>query len=240
MEKGELRGEGGSLYHVFSAGSPKLEMPEKPEINPQEPKDIIEYKERVFEVHPAWIFYLSDIPENLKGRIELTTSRGMSMMYDDGVYGCHYCNHAGFNLADMFAQISEDCQTAVIDDSQSRCMYEPTNVMRASACFNSRDGFAFMVLRDSCVVYDSTIEYLAEKGLLDEFEVDREFDFVSLENLIENPDLFEKYKIHVPESYFDENSNNLDSEKLGNNKRKDNPGFFRRIFNYFSNHFFKN
>lgn len=196
---------------LTSEDGKEIPMPEKPKIDPNKPKDVIKYKDQVFEVNGDWVFYLSKLPDILPERINRACQWGMGMMYPDGGYGCHYCNHYKHNLDKLKAELESNPPTGGIEvggtnivigepiimhTSEAGCGYEELNVRWAGTLEDRETGAIAIALREPCVVDEATIEVLVQRGLLNEFEVPgKEFDFPTLEQLSNNPEIEKKYTL---------------------------------------------
>lgn len=85
---------------VFSVTN-EPEVPEEPEIDKTLPKDVIKYKNRIFEVPKEMIYYLGDLPENLSARINMALEYGMSHIAENGIYSCLNCKFSKHNINDI-------------------------------------------------------------------------------------------------------------------------------------------
>jgi hypothetical protein len=178
----------------------EIPFPKKPKIRRNSHKDVVQYHDRVFEVPPEMIYYFSDLPDVLEARIKRALENGMMHMYPDGSYGCHYCGYYAMNLQKMIAEnpgkviIHNTSGTPGI--SVSGCTYDGVmNVRWATRLTNKKSGVVVMAQKKPCVVYDSMLVEMIERGLLDEYESDRKFDFPTIPELEENPELQEKYRV---------------------------------------------
>jgi len=120
-------------------------------------------------------------------------------MYPNGAYGCFYCGHYAHNpikkaLETGTAQIHNVDGTPGI--GVNGCRYPGKDIRRASPFENKQNKKLVMIQRTPCVVSDATIEELAERGVLDQYEVKgRVFDFPTFDQLENNPELEDKYMI---------------------------------------------
>ena len=92
---------------ISSEGGKPMPMPPEPKIDESLPKDVIEYKGRLFEVPQEVIMYLEKHPDVLPMRIGRAELNGMIFMYFDGGYACEYCNHYAYNLGVLVTESLE-------------------------------------------------------------------------------------------------------------------------------------
>jgi hypothetical protein len=218
----------------FISSSVEIEVPKMPSVDEAYTKDVVLYKGRLFELHPAVIGYLAALPQIRPKRIERACSLGMGFMYPDGSYGCHYCNHSSNNLErlvsgaedrETIAEVEVDGEKVPIgapiihNTSEKECRFEELNVKWATACTNGK--VVVMVVKKPCVVHEAPIETLVEGKLLDSYEVHgRNFDYPSFDDMVNDEALQKKYAVKIPEQKQIPEQN----------------GFFRRLY---SSLFFK-
>ena len=206
-----VKGESFNLEHVASSSDGKeIPAPERPQIDENTPKSVIRYKDRIFEVPAPMVHYLADLPENLPSRIRRAIENGMGFMYADGAFACWYCNHYRANLATIMEsevqRLNETgdnprpiavSQAGTPGVSVSGCFYMgDENVRFARPYTNPRTGAVVIAQGKPCVVYDTMIADLVERGLLDEYEVKgKKFNYPTLDELKENPRLEKAYTI---------------------------------------------
>ncbi len=182
-----------------SVDGKKIPFPQEPVITEDSPRDFIKYNGRVFEVPTATYHYLQNLPEVLEARIKRAREMGMAFMYPDGGYSCHYCNHYVNNLDKLLSQ--SDGEEVIIHNTQgepktgvTNCLYERVeDVARATFMQNEERGLIVIAKTNPCVVEDATILEISERGYFDEYEVDREFDFPTIQELEENPKLIKRF-----------------------------------------------
>ena len=105
MHEGKIRWKDSGLECLATSMDGKeIPVPEKPQVDESSPRDVIEYKGKIFEVPSDMIFYLSKQPDVLRARINRALENGMGFIYPDGSYGCWYCNHYTDNLAKTFSE----------------------------------------------------------------------------------------------------------------------------------------
>jgi len=212
----------------FISSSVEIEVPKMPSVDDAYTKDVVLYKGRIFELHPAVIHYLAGLPQILPKRIERACGLGMGFMYPDGGYGCHYCNHSSMNIEKLvsgaenretIAELEVDGEKLAIgapiihNTSEKDCRFEELNVRWASAVTDGK--IIVMVVKKPCVVHEATIETLIEGKLLDSYEVHgRKFDYPSFEEMVNDEELQKKYAVKQPEQ----------------KQMPEQMGFFRRLY----------
>ncbi len=197
-----IRGNKGFRLEQLVSTADEIEpaLPDKPVITDKSPRDVISYKGRIFEVPIDMIYYLADLPPNLKARIRRAEEYGMNNMSPDGAYGCWYCNHNQNNIARLLSSPAADGQCIILNSpgtpgiSVENCIYEGRGTVQWATTFlNKKKLTTVMAQKTPCVVYDAMIEVLAEKGLFDEYEVKgREFNYQTIEDLKKDPALEDK------------------------------------------------
>lgn len=170
----------------------RIQPTEKPEINDNSPKDVIECNGRVFEVPTEMIEHLALLPDNLAARIDRAVQNGMRFMYDDGGFGCHHCNHYALDVGQEAMRTGTTIHYQV---DERKCRYKQNGVKWAGRFYDKQTGAAVMAQKKPCVVLDSLIKELVGRGLLDQYEVQRKFDFPTLSELKENPELVDTYQV---------------------------------------------
>ncbi|MBI5881289.1 hypothetical protein HZB90_04115, partial [archaeon] len=162
------------------------------------PNDVILYRGRMFEVHPAMLDYLASQPGTLNARIDRAMRNGMAIMDTDGAYGCtHYAQNLGALLAESGGRMVIHNVKENLDNSIKGCKYERTDDLKWARAVRSRGtGKIVMAQRNPCVVEDAKVTVLADNGLLDECEVQgREFNYPTVAQLIADPALADRYEV---------------------------------------------
>ena len=185
-----------NIRSLITIGGNEARMPEKPVID-DTPKDVIKYKERVFEVPTKTVLSLADLPENLDTRIKRTIENGMNFIYPDGIFSCHYCGYYSPHNVMVINNTRSAHREGRVGIYVRGCEYKRAEDVRWVTSFTQESsGKAVMAQRTPCVVYDSMIAQLIETGQLDEFEVEgREFDYPTIGDLIGMPELQQHYKL---------------------------------------------
>jgi hypothetical protein len=203
----ELRGHKGFRLEKLFSSADKIEpaLPEKPKITKKSQIDIVFYKGRIFEVPVEMIYYLANLPPNLKARIQRAEKYGMTIMSPDGCYGCWYCNHYQNNIARIFSNPAESGGFIIMHAkgmpgiSVEECIYEGRgDVKWATTLVNEKKGIRVVAQKTPCVVNDAQIEVLAEKGLFDRYEVKgKEFNYPTVGELEKDPLLEKKVGVRM-------------------------------------------
>jgi len=188
-----------------SMDNKEIKEPEKPTIDPDAPKDVIKYGDRIFEVPGEMVWYFAHKKDVLSTRIKRTMKNGIGNMYPDGAFGCFYCNHYTQNIANLFTQDLSQGR-AIFGNVQGEpgiavdgCTYQrKENVLWVTA-FQNAKGDVVMAQKTPCVVYDSLIAEIIEQGLLNEYEVkSRELNYPRIGELMQCPELEKHYKRDTP------------------------------------------
>ncbi len=200
-----IKSKDGIRLEVIASTADDMEVPvpERPVVTENSVRDVIQYKGKVYAVPREMIVYFADHPENLPGRIRRSLRNGVGMMYPDGGYGCPYCNHYQDNIANLLASGQMD-GPMVFDAGDigipgihvKGCQYQRAEDVKWATEFkNIETGQVVMAQRTPCVVDDSLIAELAEKGLLEEYLAEREFDFPTIRTVMGLPDPAETYEL---------------------------------------------
>ena len=161
---------------------------EKPKIDESLPKDIIQYHGRIFEIPVEIVEYLGNLPGNNSRIINEANLKGAKFVYNLSVHNCFYCSHYRSDTSPMLS-----------DEIHSGCNYDGTGDIKWATVFKNKDSsITVMAQKSPCVVDDAMVEQLAKSGSLDEFEVQgREFQYPTLKELVENPELEEQHRIQL-------------------------------------------
>jgi hypothetical protein len=180
----------------------KIPHPTEPIVDKRYPKDVIQYKERVFEVPHEEINYLSNLPSVLEKTIHTAKEKGMFHMYPDGSYACWYCEHYADN---PLARVIQAGEMAVNERNEAGCKYEPNKDIKLTSLLkNTETKIVVMAQKRPCVVNDATITALMEEKKLDEYEVfNKKFDYPTLSELDESKELQEKFRVRSVENITD-------------------------------------
>ncbi len=197
-----MKDSGNIRLETIATSEDGKELPKqkKAEVDINRPKDIILYKDRMFEVHNGIIHYLANQPERLENRIAIAQEDGMSMMYPDGGFGCMYCRHYPFNPAVVAVQTGMTVCGSVGGEPGiyvEGCSYNGREeVGWAGVKENKQTKECIMARMTPCVVYDAMIEDLVESGYLDDYEIEkRAFDYPTIIDVAKNPELKEKFMV---------------------------------------------
>ncbi len=189
-----------SLEFITSMDGDEIPEAKKPKITSRSQRDIIECHGKVYEVPVDMLYYLANLRYNLPARIDKTIENGMGMMYPDGVFACWYCNHYTHNLRRLHEKSRGDI---VVHSTEGQpgvgftgCTYKGDPGIRWATRFEkSEPKIAVMAQRTPCVVDQTMISFLHGRGLLDEYEVGREFDFPTLDEIDRDPELMSKFRL---------------------------------------------
>jgi len=166
----------------------ELPVPEKPVIDDKSPRDVVMYKDKMFEVPSDLIHYLADHPDNLPSRVRRTRENGMMLMHPGGGFhcgGCSFYPNGAKTLKPGQVGIYNYVGTPGIE--VKGCKYKQGDVRWASEFTNRETGEDVMAERTPCVVNDSIIAELAEKGLLNKYEVHgKEFGFPKIIEMVKS------------------------------------------------------
>ncbi len=190
----------------------ELPITQKPVISEDEPEDVIEHNGEVYEVPGKLIFYWAGLPEVLEARIQRAMDNGMHFMYPDGSYGCHYCGHYTSNITRLMMEnpgkIIIHYESGTPGNNVPKCTYEGTLGIRWATRFtNEKTREVIMAEIMPCVVKDSIISELEEQGYFKGYESEREFNFPTISEVRENPELVKEFIVGRVES-------NSETEKL--------------------------
>ena len=96
---------------------------------------------------------------------------------------CHYCDKAGFNIADMFAEGREE--PVIVQDTSKidwKCQYVGDPEIKEAVSFTPKTGThkgnpIYAIHPDRCAFNDSLVSVLAQGGHLEPYKTDMKFNF---------------------------------------------------------------
>ncbi len=187
------------LETVLSSYHHEAKEPDKPVITPETEHDYIKYKNRVFRVPVPMIGYLADQPEHQVRIVERTLENGVNHMYEDRVSGCMYCGHYSFDTLGtvmagnaIFHQVTGTPGMAV-----NACLYRRVeDVLWATTFTNNTTGEKVMAVKTPCVMDDTLIAYLAETGLLNQYETQEPFKFPRFIDIAGIPEQAARFELY--------------------------------------------
>ncbi len=161
---------------------------------------VVSYKDQVYHIPQADLdafFRDPEIDSRTKAR---AVDKGMGLSDPDRTYGCTYCLFVmGFKRYDISEE--DDCLEEV--STGLRCRYPGTAAIRIAgakedkSCSPKKNPKKYMAEKiGRCVLDESLIEELHERGLLEKYAVpDGRFCYSTLDELNDSPELKSVFEI---------------------------------------------
>lgn len=172
--------------------------PIKPAVTPGTPCDVIFHEGKVYEVPVPIVSYLRAI-ESFAIR-ERAASLGLDID-SRGVYGCSYCKHSPRNIQVLINRMLEEDLDMVMDantDAGPSCRFPVSTTKVATAVTHKSTGIKYMAQEPPCAATVAKVSVLVEKGHLDDYLVDKPFDYPTFHQLDTDPRARQRYRVSGP------------------------------------------
>jgi hypothetical protein len=186
-------------WKVLASSDSEKPKPTEPVIDASTQRDVVYHKGKVFEIPSPLLFYFRDT--NMEAFIQRANELGLHNISNDGLHGCMYCAHSPKNFGTMASELAYSGKGMIIDnnvDFYGRCRFKCGDTKVATTTTHIPTGINYMLQRQPCVTDAAMVQVLYEKGLLDKYQVHREFDYPTREQLEKDSAAREKFRIGKP------------------------------------------
>lgn len=163
----------------------ELPLPKMPSIDENSLREVIECRNRLFDIHGEMIDYFRCLPDIVPQIRQRAHSKGHGYIMPDGGYICSLCNHYEYNVkSDNPKGVDVDPYELFFERIEG-CIYEETSTRWAKPAWVDHGKWPkkiYMLKTKPCVGDEAAAEILLENGLLDKYEVfGKTFNFPSSE-----------------------------------------------------------